>query len=204
MTNIELLHQSMLCQLDQYGEAIEHQSFRSQHGAVEFECIFSTSEQTHMLSMASRGTEQQPIAEFFLFKVSKSYEISSFFENDDYRRLAALLRTRNGGTFRALIPNDFLAQLNTNTPTVANHAATPDLTTRLENRPDITEEQDKPYFSHWRRPNRRDNGTPGQVSPENRRKTAMISAAALAYSDRIGKSSCWSPIPTKVNWREQG
>lgn len=203
MTNLERLHQSMLGQLDQYGEPIEHQSFRSLHGAVEFECIFSTSEQDYMLSMVSRGTEQHPAAEFFLFKVSKNYEIAGYFDGDDYARLAKLLRTRNGGTFQSLNPNDFLTQLNNNTPTVATPAAKPSLTDRLASRPDITEEQNKPYFSHWRRPNRRDDGTPGQVSSENRRKTAMISSAALAYSDRIGKSSCWSPIPTQADWRVQ-
>ncbi|MEE4675874.1 DUF6037 family protein [Pseudomonas alliivorans] len=202
ITNLEILHRSMLGQLNQYGEPIEHQSFRSQHGAVEFECIFSTGERPYKLSMVSRGTVAHPQSEFFLFDVSETYEISSYFPTEDYKRLANLLRTRNGEAFNRLNPNEFLAQLNNNTPTIANHAATPRLDVRLEARPDITEDQDKRYFSHWRRPNRRDNGTPGQVSLENRRKTAMISSAALAYSDQIGKSSCWSPIPTQANWRE--
>lgn len=201
MSNLELLHQSMLGQLDRFGEPIEHQSFRSLHGAVEFECIFSAIEQAYSLSMVSRGTEQHPDAEFFLFGVTENYEISNAFDPGDYKRLARLLRTRNGGTFVPLKPHEFLTQLNNNTPTVATHAATPSLATRLRSRPDIREDRDKPYFSHWRRPNRRDDGTPGQVSQENRRKTAMISSAALAYSDRIGKSSCWSPVPTQANWR---
>lgn len=201
MTNLKLLHQSMRGQLDQYGEPIEHQSFRSLHGAVEFECIFSAMNQGYKLSMVSRGTVQHPAAEFFLFDVSENYEISHDFDNDDYMRLAKLLRTRNGGSFVSLKPYEFLTQLNNNTPTIASHAATPSLQTRLRSRPDITEERDKPYFSHWRRPNRRDDGSPGQVTPENRSKTAMISSAALAYSDLIGKSSCWSPVPTRSDWR---
>ncbi len=201
MTNLRRLHQSMLGQLNEYGEPIEHQSFRSVHGAVSFECIFSTSEREYMLSMVSRGTEQHPDPEFFLFVVSDRYEISHQFDIEDYRRLSRLLRTRNGEANHVLRPFDFLTQLNANTPTVAAHQSTPDLRTRLESRPDITEEQDKPYFSHWRHPPRRADGTPGQVSRGNRQKTAMISSAALAYSNRMRLSSCWSAEPTQADWR---
>lgn len=201
MTNLRLLHQSMLGQLNEYGEPIEHQSFRSVHGAVSFECIFSTSEQAYMLSMVSRGTAQHPHPEFFLFAVSGRYEISNRFDEKDYWRLVNLLRTRNGETNNTFRPFDFLTQLDANTPTVAAHQSTPDLRTRLESRPDITEEMDKPYFSHWRRPPQRADGTPGQVSRGNRQKTAMISSTALEYSDRMGLSSCWSAEPTQADWR---
>ena len=199
MTNLELLHASMRTQVNAHGEPTEHQSFQSTHGAVDFECIFSTSPPSYKLSMTSRGTKKQPRSEFFLFDVSKEYGIAAYFK--DYARLAKLLRTAGGTSGNLLDPNQFLSQLNLNTPVQATVARTPTLQHVLAMRRDVTEQKDKPYFSHWRTPQECADGTPGKVTQKNRQKTALISSAALAHSDHIGKSSCWSAVPTNADWR---
>lgn len=201
MSNLKSLHESMQSQLDAHNEPIEHQSFRSKHGGAVFECIFSTSMTPYKLSLTSRGTAAHQKAEFFLFDVSpENYSIPNYL-GPDYDRLVKLLKTRNGMSGVKLIPADFLEELNSNTPTHATIQAVPPTSRIIQCRLDITEDRDKPFFSHWRTPNCKNDGSKGSVSEENRKKTATISSAALAYSDQIGKSSCWSPTPTHADWR---
>ena len=49
MKNLKALHESMLGILNDHEESIELQRFRSTHGGVTFECIFSTSEAPYKL-----------------------------------------------------------------------------------------------------------------------------------------------------------
>lgn len=203
MKNLKALHESMLNTLNAHGEAVEHQRFRSRQGGVTFECIFSSGETPYMLSLTSRGTAEQPQSEFFLFEVTDDYKIAGYF-GDMYGRLAKLLSTNGGLSGNKLQPNDFLAELDANTPTKATQDNIPNPDEIIAGRPDITEEREKPYWSHWTTPRSKADGSPGSVSPENRKKTAaLLGSAALAYSIRVRMSSCWSPTPTHANWRPQ-
>lgn len=201
MKNLKALHESMLSHRDFHGNHIELQRFRSTQGGVTFECIFSTGETPYKLSLTSRGTQAHPTSEFFLFDVSAGYEITAYF-GEMYGRLAETLRTKGGASGNKLMPQEFLAQLDANTPTTAADTAIPGPREVLDARPDITDERDKPYWSHWSAPRCKADGSPGGVSDKNRSKTAaLLGAAALAYSDKMHMSSCWSAEPTKADWR---
>lgn len=201
MKNLKTLHENMLNQLNAHGEPIELQRFRSLQGSVAFECIFSTGETPYKLSLTSRGTASHPTSEFFLFDVSPEYTISNYFHGDVYPRLLAILKTKGGNSGNKLVPADFLAQLDANVPTNASMLNIPSSADVIESRPDLTEERDRPYWSHWSKPRSKADGSPGSVSTANRKKTAsLLGSAALAYSDSVRMSSCWSPIPTNDDW----
>ncbi|MFU2325089.1 DUF6037 family protein [Pseudomonas sp. NFX98] len=201
MKNLRTLHVSMLSQLNVHGEPTELQRFRCLQGSVAFECIFSTGEKPFKLSLTSRGTATHTTSEFFLFDVSSEYTISNYFHGDTYPRLLAVLKTNGGISGNKLLPADFLAQLDAQVPTSASISNIPTTKDVLENRPDLTEDRDKPYWSHWSKPRSKADGSPGRVSAENRQKTAaLLGSAALAHSDSIRMSSCWSPEPTQADW----
>lgn len=201
MESLKRLHLSMLSYLAENGGPIELQRFRSTHGSVMFECIFSTAESPYKLSLTSRGTDEHPKSEFFLFEVSKTYEIGAYL-GEKYGRLAAILRTRDGASGNRLEPNKFLGKVDADTPTTASVASIPNPNDVLENRPDLTYEREKPYWSHWGSPRSKADGAPGEVSEQNRRKTAvLLGSAALKYSDELRVSSCWSAVPTRADWR---
>jgi len=202
MKSLKYLHESMRNVPLSQGGPVERQRFRSVHGAVEFECIFSTGERPYKLSMTARGTKARPAPEFFLFEVEiGTYVIPGYF-HDKYGRLAALLRTNEGASGNKLKPNEFLEQLDHNVPLTASVAAVPGPREVLKNRPDIVHERDAPYWSHWSTPRSKADGTPGMVSAENRAKTAaLMGSEALAYSDTMRLSSCWSHVETNSNWR---
>lgn len=202
MNNLKRLHESMRRIPVAQGGPVERQRFRSVHGAVEFECIFFTGERPYKLSMTSRGTEARPSPEFFLFDVTEgSYEISGYF-HDKYGRLADVLRVKDGASGQKLMPNEFLRQLDSNVPPGASVTAIPGPKEVIENRPDIVHERDAPYWSHWATPRSKADGSPGTVSAENRAKTAtLMGSEALAYSDKMRLSSCWSPVETNSDWR---
>lgn len=69
-------------------------------------------------------------------------------------------------------------------------------------RPDILEECDKPFFSHWQRPGGvKKDGFPLKVSLENQKKTRkLIGVDALKYSEINKISSCWSPVFVRDGW----
>lgn len=113
MKNLKALHESMLCTLNNYGEPIELQRFRSVQGNVTFECIFSAGETPYKLSLTSRGTATHPESGFFLFEVSNEYEIASYF-GEMYGRLVNTLKTKGGASGSKLMPIEFLAQLDAN------------------------------------------------------------------------------------------
>lgn len=201
MKNLKDLHESMLSTLNRHGEPIELQRFRSTQGGVTFECIFSTGETPYKLSLTSRGTIVHPESGFFLFEVSKKYEIASFF-GEMYGSLVNTLKTKGGSSGSKLMPLEFLAQLDANTPTKATVASIPSPSDVIANRPDITDERDRPYWSHWSNPRCKADGSPGGVSEKNRQKTAaLLGTAALTYSDKMHMSSCWSAVPTEADWR---
>lgn len=201
MQSLKALHESMSSLCDKHGNQVELQRFRSTQGGVTFECIFSTGESPYKLSLTSRGTAAHPESEFFLFDVSKDYEIDAYF-GDMYGRLTKTLRTKGGASGNKLMPNEFLAQLDANTPTTAAVTNVPGPHEVIDARPDITDERDKPYWSHWSNPRCKADGSPGGVSDKNRKKTAaLLGADALAYSDKMHISSCWSAEPTSANWR---
>ncbi|MBG7441610.1 DUF6037 family protein [Pseudomonas aeruginosa] len=203
MQNLKSLHESMNAQTNAHGDVIELQRFRSVQGAAVFECIFSTGERPYKLSLTSRGTEKHPKSEFFLFDVSDEYTIPNYFHGDTHPRLLELLKTLGGMAGNRLYPADFLAQLDANVPVTATIPAIPSSDYVLENRPDLTDERDKPYWSHWSKPRSKADGSPGQVSSENQEKTAtLLGSAALTYSRTMRMSSCWSPVPTSKNWRQ--
>lgn len=203
MKNLKALHESMLNMFNAHGEAVEHQRFRSRQGGVTFECIFSTGETPFIFSLTSRGTEAQPQSEFFLFEVSEDYKIAGYF-GDMYGRLAKVLSTNGGQSGNKLLPNDFLAELDANIPTKAMQNNIPSPEEIIAGRPDITEDREKPYWSHWAHPRCKADGSPGSVSDENRKKTAaLLGSVALAYSKKVRMSSCWSPTPAHANWKPQ-
>lgn len=205
MKNLKSLHESMKTQTNVYGDVIELQRFRSVQGAAVFECIFSTGEQPYKLSLTSRGTEKYSKSEFFLFDVSDEYTIHNYFHGDTYPRLLEVLRTMGGMTGKTLLPAEFLAQLDANVPTSATVPAIPTSEYVLANRLDLTDERDKPYWSHWSKPRSKADGSPGQVSSENQEKTAaLLGSVALTYSRTMRMSSCWSPVPTNKNWCQPG
>ncbi len=200
MKSLDRLHESMRRTEDHHGHPIELQCFRSVHGAIAFECIFFTAEDPYKLSMTSRGTRENPDSRFFVFDVSNEYEIASYL-GDKYGSLANLLRTRDGASGTRFLPNEFLAALNANIPVEARLSAVPTPKQVIDSRPDITHERDRPYWSHWETPRSKSNGEPGRVSAANRKKTAaLLGSAALEHSDRLNKSSHWSPVPTKHTW----
>ena len=101
-----------------------------------------------------------------------------------------------------LMPNEFLRQLDSNVPETASASAVPGPKEVLENRPDLVYERNAPYWSHWATPRSKADGSPGAVSEENRAKTAaLMGSEALAYSDKMRFSYCWSPVETNSNWR---
>jgi hypothetical protein len=151
MENLKALHVSMLSHRDKHAAPIELQRFRSTQGGVTFECIFSTGETPYKLSLTSRGTEAHPESDFFLFDVSKGYEINAYF-GEMYGRLVETLKTKGGASGNKLMPAEFLAQLDSNTPTLATVADVPGPREVIDARPDITDERDKPYWSHWSNP----------------------------------------------------
>ncbi len=201
MRNLKSLHESMLNTQTAQGGPIELQRFRSTHGAVTFECIFSTGETPYKLSLTSRGTEAHPTPGFFLFEVSETYEVVAYL-GEMYGRLVATLSTKDGASGNKLKPLEFLSKLDADVPARATVAAIPSAAEVLKNRQDITYERDKPYWSHWSNPRSKADGSAGLVSAQNRQKTAtLMGSAALAYSDELRISSCWSAVPTQANWR---
>ncbi len=165
------------------------QKFQIQIGSAYFHCLFSTRETPFTLSLTSIG--EKP--EFFLFNVEKGYWITPYF-GDFYSRLAKVLNS-NANTWKKLEPKEFLAGLNKALPTEATFKNTPTPKEIIKLRPDITDDREKPYFSHWKPWNTK------KPSEANKHKTLlMLGKNALEYSIIMNASSAWTTEETEKLW----
>lgn len=195
--SLEALHASMASLSIPPDDVVDMQHFRLTSGAVEFDCLFSVRGRPYSLSLTSRGASP----EFFLFAVSANYEVANNFDPAVFKRLAQTLRT-TGASGNKLIPKDFWAQINTLIPRAATRARLPDEKAVIQLRPDISEERDKPYFSHWKNPGKKKDGSPAEVSERNQQKTLeLLGEDALTHSTHNHVSSSWSPVPVRKGWR---
>lgn len=195
LASLQSLHASMyaLC------PTADMQHFRLMLGAAEFDCLFSTRGNPFNLALTSRG--ESP--EFFLFPISPTYEVTASFDRDTYARLASVLRT-TGASGNKLIPMKFWSEVDALIPRKAEITRMPTAQQIIDLRRDIAEDRDKPYFSHWRNPGLKRDGTPAKVTAGNRIKTLeMLGVDALAHSDQNNISSSWSPISVKKGWRPE-
>lgn len=195
LLSLEALHASMTS-ISTEEAPIDLQQFRSIHGAVEFDCLFSVRGRPYSIAMTSRGSSP----EFFLFPVSINYEISNAIPVEDFRRLTKVLRT-TGVSKNRLVPRDFFTEMNEQIPTKAKKALVPSPDEIMRLRQDIREERNSPFFSHWRHPGHYPNGSPYKISEENKKKTLeLLGTEALKHSLTAHVSSCWSPIFVKKGW----
>ena len=74
---------------------------------------------------------------------------------------------------------------------------------RISDAQPITEERNKPYFSHWSKPGgKRSDGSKSQITPENKVKTTeLLGASARCHSDVNNVSSCWNVTFVRKGWR---
>lgn len=172
------------------------QHFRLKMGAAEFDCLFSTRGWSFSLALTTRN--ENP--EFFLFPISRQYEVSNSMDTDTFVRLAKVLRT-TGESGNKLIPQKFFTEMDSRIPNHASPVRIPNPRTIIMLRADILDERDKPYFSHWRSPGLRKDGFPADVSQKNRVKTMeLLGTDALAHSNINKISSCWSSDFVKDGW----
>lgn len=180
LDSLEQLHASMQA-ISTEEDPVDVQHFRVTMGAVEFDCLFSVRGRPYTLSLTSRG--ENP--EFFQFEISRQYEIANGMAPDVYQRLAKKLRT-TGKSGNKLVPRDFFAELNDRIPRRAEGRRVPTPEQMIRLRPDITEERESPYFSHWRDPGKKRDGTPANVTEENMKKTLeMLGTDALDTASPI-------------------
>jgi len=183
MTALKELHASML------SIGVDMQKFRVRTGGADFDCLFSTRDAPFSLALTLRGAN--PI--FLLFEVRKGYFISDYL-GDQYPKLKEALY-RDGETGEALVPKNWLQQLNQTIPREANGDSVPNSTEVVQLRPDL-EESDRPYFDTWIYWQKGSGPT-----AKNKKKTLyMLGKEALAHSEKHNASSKWSSQPTGRGW----
>ncbi|MCE5286076.1 MAG: DUF6037 family protein [Pelosinus sp.] len=130
---------------------------------------------------------------FLLYKIDEKYEVNPIMDNNNYQRLANLMRI-NGQSGNAFIPFRFFLELDRYIRSV--HVGTaPSSQQIMAARPDLPEGE-KTYFYRWY-----PHG--GKVSEENVKKTRFVLGEdAAMLSLRHNMSSQWTDDLNKArNWR---
>lgn len=165
-------------------QGIERQRFPYTHGKIVFDVFFFIDDNPFELLF---GVHSHNFA--FSFKVEKGFRVESQMDNEEYKRLCAILELRfdPNNTFS---PANFLKSFNEHIPSIATPNRIPQPHETAAVRRDV-HEAEKIYFCGWRNNNLQKD----RVSPMNLDKTLKnLGKTVYDLCKRRNISSRWTDI----------